>query len=167
MKVFTSGGTFQDVCCELIGMGQNRPVQRPPLSLTFCGEHVSTPQTLAVTVILPHTVTLQCLSLPYCWQWTCLYHFSVFVTALLLAVNMSVSLYSVCHCLIVGSEHVCHSNATSSDKTYCILSKLCLSHPLMCLNFHGYPRNENRREKVKIKNNFNAADGWQLAADKA
>ena len=37
-KVFASGGSFQDVCGELIGMGQNRPVQRPPLSLTFCGE---------------------------------------------------------------------------------------------------------------------------------
>ena len=29
-----SGGSFQDVCGELIGMGQNRPVQRPPLSLS-------------------------------------------------------------------------------------------------------------------------------------
>ena len=67
-KVIASSDNFKDVCGELIGMGQNRPVQRPPLSLTFCGEHFSTPQTLAVTVILPHTVTLQCLSLPYCWQ---------------------------------------------------------------------------------------------------
>ena len=37
-KVFASGGTFQDVCGKLIGVGQNRPVQIPPLSLTFCGE---------------------------------------------------------------------------------------------------------------------------------
>ena len=37
-KVFASGGSFQDVCGELIGVSQNRPVQRPPLSLTFCGE---------------------------------------------------------------------------------------------------------------------------------
>ena len=37
-KVFTSGGSFQDVFGELIGVGQNCPVQRPPLSLTFCGE---------------------------------------------------------------------------------------------------------------------------------
>ena len=28
-KVFASGGSFQDVCGELIRMGQNRPVQRP------------------------------------------------------------------------------------------------------------------------------------------
>ena len=37
-QVFASGGSFPDVCGELIGVGQNRPVQRPPLSLTFCGE---------------------------------------------------------------------------------------------------------------------------------
>ena len=42
-KVFTSGGSFQDVCGELIWVGQNGPVQRPPLSLTFCGEHLGYP----------------------------------------------------------------------------------------------------------------------------
>ena len=34
-KVFASGGSFQDVCGELIGVGQNRPVQRLPFSLIF------------------------------------------------------------------------------------------------------------------------------------
>ena len=52
-------------------------------------------------------------------------------------------------------------------KTYFTLSKVCLSHPLMCLDFHTYPRNENRGEKVKISKNSNAADDRQLAADKA
>ena len=36
----------------------------------------------------------------------------------------------------------------------------------MCLDFHDYPRNENREEKVTINKNFNAADDRQLAADK-
>ena len=38
VKVFAGGGSFQDVCGELIGMGQNRPVQKTPLSLIFCWE---------------------------------------------------------------------------------------------------------------------------------
>ena len=42
-KVFASGGSFQDVCGELIGVGQNRPVQKPPLFLTFYGERFGCP----------------------------------------------------------------------------------------------------------------------------
>ena len=42
-KVFASGGSFQDVCDELIGVGQNCPVERPPLSLTFCEERFGCP----------------------------------------------------------------------------------------------------------------------------
>ena len=34
---FASGGSFQDVCGELIGIGQNRPVQRPPFSNLLWG----------------------------------------------------------------------------------------------------------------------------------
>ena len=34
-KVFASGGSFQDVCGELIGVDQDRSVQRPPLSLSL------------------------------------------------------------------------------------------------------------------------------------
>ena len=37
----------------------------------------------------------------------------------------------------------------------------------MCLDFHDYPRNENRGEKVKSTKKFNAADDRQLATDKA
>ena len=48
-----------------------------------------------------------------------------------------------------------------------ILSKICLSHPLMCLDFHIYPRNENRGEKAKINKEIKAADDRHLAADKA
>ena len=36
-RVFASGGSFQDVCGELIGVGENRPVQRPPLSYLLWG----------------------------------------------------------------------------------------------------------------------------------
>ena len=42
-KVFASGSNFQDVCGEFIGMGQTRPVKRPPLSLTFCRERFGYP----------------------------------------------------------------------------------------------------------------------------
>ena len=42
-EVFASGGSFQDVCGELIRVGQNHPVQRSPLSLTFCGERFGCP----------------------------------------------------------------------------------------------------------------------------
>ena len=42
-KVFASCVSFQDVCGELFGMGQKRPVQRPPLFLTFCGERFGCP----------------------------------------------------------------------------------------------------------------------------
>ena len=41
--VFASGGSFQDVYGELIGVGQIRPIQRPPLSLTFCWERFGYP----------------------------------------------------------------------------------------------------------------------------
>ena len=41
-KVFASGGS-QDVRGELTGVGQTRPVQRPPLSLTFRGERFGCP----------------------------------------------------------------------------------------------------------------------------
>ena len=105
-------------------MGHSRPVQRPPLSLTFCGDRFDTPQTLTFAVILPRTP----------------------------------SLYVVRHCLVDGNEHIGRSNATSSDKTYFILRKLCLSCPVMCLDLHGYRRNENRGEKVKINKKFSAAD---------
>ena len=113
------------MCGELIGVGQNRPAQRPPLPLTFCGERFATTQTLTFAVIVPRTVTFRRSS------------------------------------LFVGC-----SKATSSYKTYFILSKVCFSQPLMCLDFHDYPRNENRREKVTINKNSNAADDRQLAADK-
>ena len=37
----------------------------------------------------------------------------------------------------------------------------------MCLDFHDYPRNENRGEKVEINKYSDAADDRQSAADKA
>ena len=87
-KAFASGGSFQDVCGELIGVDQDHPVQSPPfIWLTFCGKRFATPQTLIFAVIVPHT-----------------------------------SLYGVHHCLIVGSEYIACSNATSSNKTLTIFS---------------------------------------------
>ena len=76
------------------------------------------------------------------------------------------SLYGVFRCLNVDNEDTARSNATS-NQTYFGPSKVCLSHPLVCLDFHNYPRNENRREKVKSNENLNAADGPLAAADKA
>ena len=51
--------------------------------------------------------------------------------------------------------------------SYFVLSKVGPFHPLMYLDIHDYPINENCREKVKINKNFNAADDQQLAANKA
>ena len=123
---------FKDSCGELIGMGENRLVQRP-LSLTVCWEWFAYLQTLTFAVILPCAV-----------------------------------FYGVCHCLIVGSEHIGRSHATSSDKTYFILSNVCPSPSLMCLDFHGYPTNENRGKNVKNQQQqkSNTADDRQLAATK-
>ena len=39
-----------------------------------------------------------------------------------------------------------------------VLIKAYLSHPLMCLDFHDYLRNDNHGETVKINENVNAAD---------
>ena len=47
------------------------------------------------------------------------------------------------------------------------LSKVYLSHSLMCLDFYDQPRNRNRGEKVKINKFSDAADDRQSAADKA
>ena len=69
-KVFPSGGSFQDVWGEWIWVGQNRSVQRPPLSLTLCGQCFAFPQTSTFAVILHCPVTLRSSSLPDCWQWT-------------------------------------------------------------------------------------------------
>ena len=41
------------VVAKMSGMGQNRPVQRPRLSLTFCGERFATLQTVIFALILP------------------------------------------------------------------------------------------------------------------
>ena len=101
------------------------------------------------------------LSLTVCWEWFAYLQTVTFAVILPCAV-----FYGVCHCLIVGSEHIGRSHATSSDKTYFIRSKLCLSHPLMSLDFHDYETNKNLGEKVKIDKNFNAADDRQLAATK-
>ena len=53
------------------------------------------------------------------------------------------------------------------QNSYFDLRKVCLSHPLMCLDFHDYPRDENCGGKVQINKTFNAADDRRLAADKA
>ena len=50
------------------------------------------------------------------------------------------------------------SNATSPNTALTLFSaKFCLSRPLMCLDVHEYPRNENRGEKVKINKNCSAS----------
>ena len=111
-KVLSRGGSCQDVCGELIGVGQNRPVQRPPLSVTFCGDRYATTQSLTFIVTLPRIVNLLCSSLPDSWN-----------------------------------AHIGRSNPTSCNNTYFILSKVCLSSPLIHMNFDDYPTNENRGEK--------------------
>ena len=63
MKVFASGGSFPDVCDELIGMGQNRPVKRPLSLLAFCGGEFRYP-----TDTLSRAVTLRRSPLTDCWQ---------------------------------------------------------------------------------------------------
>ena len=98
-KVFASGGSFQDVCGELIGVDQDHPVQSPSfIWLTFCGKRFATPQTLIFAVIVPHT-----------------------------------SLYGVHHCLIVGSEYIACSNATSSNKTLTLPSANFAFRFLICV----------------------------------
>ena len=69
--------------------------------------------------------------------------------------------------LIVGSEHIGRSNVAFSNKSYLILSKVCLSYLRVCLDFHDYSRDENRGGKVVINKNSSAADDRQLAADRA
>ena len=50
------------------------------------------------------------------------------------------------------------SNTTSSNTALTLFSaNFCLSRPLMCLDVHEYPRNENRGEKVKINKNCSAS----------
>ena len=113
-KIFASGGSFQDVCDELIGVGQNRPVQRPSLFLTFCGERFAISQTMTFAVILPRTVTLRQSLLPDCWN-----------------------------------ERIGRSNASKKKpkNSSFIFRKLCLSYPVMCLDFHDYTRNEIAEKK--------------------
>ena len=48
-KVLAGGFSFQDVCGELVGVGQSRSVKILPLSLIFCGKRFA--------AILPLTVT--------------------------------------------------------------------------------------------------------------
>ena len=80
-----------------------------------------------------------------------LYHnFTVFVTAWLLAVNISVVQMPL-----------------PLTKLDFIFRKVCLSHPLICQDFHDYSRNKNRGEKVKNNKKSSAADDRQLAANKA
>ena len=76
-------------------------------------------------------------------------------------------LVRVCHCLIVSGEDIARSHAaSSSDKIYFVLTKVCLVHSRMCLDFHDYPINKNHGEKVKINSNLNAADGRRLASSR-
>ena len=68
------------------------------------------------------------------------------------------------------NEHIARSNAFFFSfffwqNSYFVLITVCLSHPVMCLCLHDYPRSENRREKVKINQIFSAADDRRLAAD--
>ena len=74
----------------------------------------------------------------------------------------------VCHCLIVGSSNFARSAATSSNETLTLFPAKCaFSHPFMCLDFYGYPRNENRGERVQLNKHLDAADDRRQTADKA
>ena len=105
-------------------MGENRPVQRPPLSLTFSGERFADPQTLTFAVILPCTVTLRRSSLSDC----------------LLAVNTS----------------VVQMQLPLKELTL-FSTKFAFLHPLICLDFHAYPRNEKRGEKSPNQQKFHCS----------
>ena len=72
-KVFASGGSFQDVCGELIGVGQDRPSQRPSLISNL----------LWGAFLHPTDIDFRSNLTP-------LRHFAAVVTAWLLAVNTSV-----------------------------------------------------------------------------
>ena len=77
------------------------------------------------------------------------------------------SFHGVCHCLIVGSEYIARSNATSSNKTLTLFSGNFGFHIFLCVWISMFiQKNENCGEK-KSKSTFNAADDRRLAADKA
>ena len=109
-KVLASGGSFQDVCGELIEVVQDRPVQNPKLISNLLWGAFRYP-----------TYT----------------DFRISDTRL----------YGVCPCLIVGSEHIARSHATSSNKPLTLFSAMVVFRILflVCVDFNRYPRNENCR----------------------
>ena len=124
-----SGGSFQDVCGELIGVVQTEP----PVYLEFS----------VGNVIYPTDIDFQ--NNPTC-----------------------TSLYGVCHCLIVGSEHIARSNATFSNKTLipCSQQNLLSASPYVSA-FLWLSKTWKSQRKSRYQQNFNAADQRWLAADKA
>ena len=57
------------------------------------------------------------------------------------------SLYSVSHCLIVGSEHIARSNATSSNKTLTLFSLKFFFYILLCVWIYIIIQKMNIAEK--------------------
>ena len=125
------------VCVELIGVVQDRPVQSPPF--------ISKGNLLRKAFRYPTDIDFRSNPTPQ--------------TLIFAVILPHTSIYGVCHCLIFGSEDIARSNATSSDKTLTLFSANLAFRVLLC--------NENRREifsKIKINQNFDAADDRRLAA---
>ena len=114
-RYFAGGGSFQDVCGELIGVVQDRPLRS--ISSLLWG---------AFRCLID--INYRSNSTPY------LLRITAFLTAWLLA---------------VGTSLVRRAPILSENSSF-VLSKVCLSHSLMCLDFHDYPRNDNNGKKVKI-----------------
>ena len=78
------------------------------------------------------------------------------------------SLYGVCHCLTVGSEHIAHSNATSSvTKTLTLFSAEFAFHISWYVWFPQLSKTRKSRRTCQNQRKFNTADNRLLAADKA
>ena len=59
-KVFASGGSFQDVCGELIGVVQGHSVQNTPFISNLLCKCLATLQALPFAELLPHTSLCGC-----------------------------------------------------------------------------------------------------------
>ena len=104
-KVFASGGSYQDVCGELVGVVQDRPAQSPPLILTPS---------------------------PYFALWRSFR-------------------------LIVGSEYIARSNATSSNETLTLFSVNFAFCIFLCIWIFMFIQEMKIAEKkIKMNENFSA-----------
>ena len=69
-KALASGDNFREVCGEVIVMGQDRPIQSPPLISNLLWGAFCYPTDIDFRGNQTPYFTLWCLSLPDCWQRT-------------------------------------------------------------------------------------------------